>query len=425
MRRLSLFLDGIRSLSLRQRVVLIGILVGVTVGASAFLFEHLIDFFFRESAKAAALLAWPWRALPVLLFPAAGAVGAGVLAAAFSSETRGHGSAEVKKALEERGGVISGRVPWVKFLASALTIGSGGSAGREGPIIQIGAGVGSQLGQWIGVPREELKALVSAGAAGGLAAAFSAPLAGVFFIMEALLKNFANEAFPAVVIAAVAGSVTESLLSKGNSSWPLLRYGWSGAGDFLALSAVGLVGAFLGRLYMRTLSETESLFERLRRLPPWLVPGLGGLLVGAISLWLPEIRGTGQAAIESTLAGANGGWRLPAGALVKILATSLTLGSGGSGGTLMPAMFIGTMGGASWGLLLAHFGLGAAQLGAFALAGLSCVITAAYDAPITGIVFALEISRDYAILPPIMCACIITYLATRAQAPVKPQVTPG
>jgi len=407
------------NLTTHQQLILSGVLVGGAAGLAAFLFEELTNWAAAVSLDRIEHLNWMWRSAGLIFFPALGAFLAARLIHHLCQEAKGHGVNEVYKAIKEKDGRIPGKVAVIKLLASALTIGFGGSAGPEGPVIQIGGSVGSWIGQKLEVSTHNLKMLAASGAAAGLAVSFGVPLAAVFFTMEVLLKDFANESFPAVVIASVSGVVTASVFMTSAPVRPALFYSWHGPLDLILYALLGLVCAPFGVLYMRCLNGVEHWMERDERLPDWFKPALGGIVVGLIALFLPKIMGTGQDTINAALQGQLLSWKSGALTLGKIVATSATLGSGGSGGAFTPALFIGATAGSAWAALL-HSWMGASTTlaGGFAIVGMAAVITSSYQAPVTAIVLSLEMSRDYNILMPVMLACVVAYLTTRAHKAV-------
>lgn len=400
-----------------RRLLLAGVTVGVATGLAAYGFHLLLDAFARLRDGLAETGTNASMAARVLL-PALGGLLSGWLTRRRFPEAGGHGVAEVARAISEKDGRISAHVAWVKSLASAATIGFGGSAGLEGPVVQIGSSVGSALGRFLDAPPRDLRTFVAAGAVGGLSAAFGIPLAGVFFTMEVILKDFANEAFPAVVVSSVTGAVVARALLHGEVMAPALTYEWVYSRNLLFYAGLGLVCAALGRAYVECLHGVEKAFARLEAVPAWTHPGAGGLLVGALSLAAPRVAGTGRATISALLSGQAFGWRAPGLAAAKLAATALTLGSGGSGGALMPTLFIGAAAGSGWGRMWSVLGQTIPASGAFALAGLCGVFTAAFSAPITGMMIGVEMTRDYGLVVPIMVCCAIAHLGAR-RAPAE------
>lgn len=405
------------SLTLTQKLVFSGALVGASSGVAIFLFTKLIELLMSLTVRRGLALPAhsPLRWALILLLPALGALAGAALIAFCCPEAGGHGIAEVSQAASAAEGEIPGRVAWVKLLAAASTIGLGGSAGREGPAIHIGGAVGSWIGRRLGLAAKDVGMLVGAGASAGLAAAFGVPLTAVLFTMEVITRDFASDSFVAVLIASVSGAVTSRLL-VGGAEYTLHAYGVRGPMDFLWFALVALICAPLGRLYMRSIEtvEHEAMPRWWGRRPAWLAPAVGGLAVGAVALFVPEVMGTGNDFIVGSINGTvPSGWRAALLALAKIGATASTLGTGGSGGAFMPALFIGAAAGGFCHTILGAF---APEAGGLALAGMACVVTAAYRAPFTGIVMALEMSRDYDILAPVMLACAISFALSQRPA---------
>ena len=395
--------------TLAERLVITGALVGTAAGFTAYLFIRLINFL---SDWTLSVLPKPmsfWHYVGYLFFPALGVFLGYVLIYFLCPEAHGHGT-EVLNVLPEKSPWLAARVASVKLIASALTIGLGGSAGQEGPVIQIGGATASFLGKYLRVPDEDIRVLISAGAAAGLGASFGAPLAAVFFIMEVTLKDFASSLFSSIVIASVSGAVTSRLLMGDVDFVVGLTYTWSKPSDLLVYALVGLLCAPLGILYKMAIEKVEAhCAQEKSPVSSYLLPILGGILVGEIALFYPEVMGTGKKIVDAAFMGGLGGFRMGVVAFAKIAATALTLGTGGSGGAFMPAIFIGAAAGSSLSGVLGHlFGNATLARGSFAVAGTASVITSSYRAPITGIIMALEMSRDYGIVMPVMATCAIS-----------------
>lgn len=405
-----------RALPFDRRLLVAGVLVGVATGLAAVAFHNLLDGFaaLRDGLQ---VIPFPFGALAVVLLPAIGGVISGWLTRRRYPEAGGHGVAEVARAINENDGRISAHVAWVKSLASAATIGFGGSAGLEGPVVQIGSSVGSAVGRLFGAPARDLRTFVAAGAVGGLSAVFGIPLAGVFFTMEVILKDFANEAFPAVVVSSVTGAVVARALLRHEVMAPALSYEWVYSRNLVFYAGLGLVCGVLGRFYSKAIHWVETGTERFTMIPDWTRPGAGGLLVGLLTLVTPRVAGTGRSTISALVSGESLGWRAPVLALAKLAATALTLGSGGSGGALMPTLFIGAAAGSGWGQFWSHLGQTIPNAGAFALAGLCGVFTAAFAAPVTGMMIGVEMTRDYGLVVPVMVCCAVAFLGGRRAEP--------
>lgn len=399
---------------LGRRLVISGVAVGAAAGVSAYVLNRMTGFIWRWTVGLAIPLPLEQRWVFILLLPAVGGLLAGLIVHFISPEAKGHGVTAVMRSLRENNGAIHGRVALAKTAATAATLGFGGSAGQEGPIIQIGASVGSFLARHLGVPERDWRTLAAAGAAGGLAASFSIPLAGVFFTMEVLLKDFANEAFSAVVISSVTGTVVARTLMGKAGYLPMVSYQVGGPMDFVIFGTFAMFCALLGIAYSRALKKGELFFSRIQGVPEWTKPFLGGLMVGGVALILPPVLGTGHETISGLLFKSENLFKT--GLLVpgKILATALTLGSGGSGGALLPTLFIGAAGGGFWAQLIQNIPHLPVQPGAYALVGMACVFTAVFQAPVTGMIMVFEMTQDYGILPIVMCCCVVSRLVSKS-----------
>lgn len=372
--------------------------------------------FHLEDGLAAMLATTPWPV--VLLVPALGGLLSGLVVRRFTPRHTGHGVSEVMAAVVRDGARIPPEVPIWKTVAAAITTASGGSVGREGPVVQLGSGVGSAIGQRLGFSRPNLTVLVGSGAAAGIAASFNAPIAGAMFALEIILGDFGIRTFSPIVIASVMGTVTSrALLGRGNEV-ERAHYAFVSGAEIAPYALLGITAAILSILYIRTMGKVEKTFHGgaggfagrwIRRLPAYARPALGGLLVGAIGLAAPRVLGTGYETMNAALRGDLPWTLLGAICLAKILATGLTLGSGAQGGSFFPAAFIGATGGGAFGALLhERFPTFVASSGAYALVGMGAVVAGATQAPLTGIVMLFELTNDYEIILPLMVACIIS-----------------
>jgi CIC family chloride channel protein len=308
-------------------------------------------------------------------------------------------------AVAERGGRIRPQVAAVKALASAVCIGGGGSVGREGPIVQIGSALGSSLGQLVRLPESRLRILVACGAAGGIAATFNTPIAGVFFALELILADFAVESFAAVVLAAVAASAFSRAVFGDHPFLALPAFTVSAPAQYLAFAMLGLLAAGVGVGWSRTLYLIEDLCDRLWRGPEWLRPAAGGLLLGGVLLMLPQMYGVGYPVLGNAVSGHYAVAFLLVLLAGKILATSLTIGIGGSGGVFAPSLFIGAMLGEAFGLVLHALSPSLAPSpGAYALVGMGAVFAGAARTPITAVLIMFELTGEYRIILPLMLA---------------------
>ncbi|MFD7919453.1 chloride channel protein [Streptomyces sp. NPDC059740] len=350
----------------------------------------------------------------VVLAPVLGGLLYGPLVDRFAKEARGHGVPEVMLAVAQRGGRINPQVAVVKALASALCIGSGGSVGREGPIVQIGSALGSTLGRVVKVSEDRMRLLVACGAAGGIAATFNAPLAGVFFAMELILGAFSVEAFGATVLSSVTASVIGRAAFGDTAFLTLPPFHVGHLAQYALFALLGVVAGGVGVGFTRVLYWIEDACDWAWRGPEWLRPALGGLLLGLVLLVLPEMYGVGYPVLEKA---AHGGYAAAFLLLLlvgKALATSLTIGIGGSGGVFAPSLFIGAMLGSAYGAgvhqLMPH---SAGAAGAYALVGMGAVFAGAARAPITAVVILFELTGQYSIILPLMLAIVLATLTSR------------
>lgn len=392
-------------------MVALAVVVGIGSGYGAVVFRWLIStahYGFFGGMQAA--LPWLGRYY-VILVPAAGGLLVGPLIYFFAREAKGHGVPEVMLAVMHDGGRIRPRVSVVKSLASAICIGSGGSAGREGPIVQIGSALGSTLGQVLRLSEERVRLLVACGAAGGISATFNAPIAGVLFALEVILRDFSARSFALVVLSSVSSVVISHIYLGDQPAFQIAQvYTLVSAWELPLYFVLGLMAGLAGRAFIWALYRTEDLFDGWR-FPEYLKPVAGGLLVGTIGVWYPQVFGVGYEAIDGALAGQIAIALLWTLVLAKLFSTSITIGSGGSGGVFAPSLFIGAMLGGAFGNLVhgALPGITAAG-GAYALVGMGAVFAGAAHAPMTAIIILFEMTGDYRIIGPLMIATVVSSL---------------
>ena len=342
---------------------------------------------------------WLW-----VLAPALGAFLA-ALVVRLSPESGGHGVVEVIEAVHKRTMPIKGRVAVWKSLAAGLVIGSGGSAGREGPVVHLGGAVASSLSRFLAFPRSETSILLAAGAGAGIAASFQAPLAGSLFALEIVLSDFDVRRFAPVVLACVTAVATSRGLLGGRTELRAVHWSLQHPSEIAVYLLLGLVAGLCGLLYIRVIHGAE---EKIGKLPlrPEARAALGGLAVGFIGLLAPRVLGTGIETMNAALAG-----RLALGTLVlvlacKFVATASTLGAGSPGGSFFPAVFIGAMLGGAFGHV-AHWALPGivSSPGAYAAVGMGAVVAGATLAPLTGVLMMFELTGSYQIVLPLLVAC--------------------
>jgi CIC family chloride channel protein len=389
------------------------LIVGLGGGLGAVIFRWLINaftYFFFD-----VLQEWLWFLGPayVIAVPALGGLLVGPLVYFFAREAKGHGVPEVMEAVALHGGRIRPRVAVVKSLASSLCIGSGGSVGREGPIVQIGSALGSTLGQSLRLSDERIRNLVACGAAAGISATFNAPIAGVIFALEVILGEFSVAFFSTVVISSVAAGVVAQIAFGNVPAFSIPEYSLVSPWELMLYVLLGVLAGLVAFLFVRTMYWFEDRFDAWR-FTEYFKPAVGGLLIGVIGFYSPRIFGVGYGAIEDALLGKLVLSTMASLILIKILATSLTIGSGGSGGVFAPSLFMGAMLGGTFGTV-AHQVLPdiTAASGAYALVGMAAVFAGAAHAPITAVIILFEMTNDYRIILPLMLATVVSVLLSQ------------
>jgi CIC family chloride channel protein len=388
-------------------------IIGIGAGFGAILFRWLIALFQKIFFTHGHQLLSFMGSYYVIIVPAAGGIVVGLLIYFFARETKGHGVPEVMLAVATSGGRIRPRVAAMKALVSSICIGSGGSAGREGPIVQIASALGSTLGQLFRMTEDKTRILVACGAAGGIAATFNAPLAGIFFALEIILREYGTRYFSSVVLSAVTATVISRTFLGSNPAFITPPYELLSGWDILFYFFLGFIAALVGWVFIKVLYKCEDIFDSWR-IPPYVKPAIGGLILGAIGLYFPQIFGVGYDSIEKVLNGHMMPFLVLGLVGLKLLATSLTLGSGGSGGVFAPSLFIGVMLGSSYGSFLQYVFPGIPiSPGAYALVGMGAVFAGAAQAPISAILILFEMTGDYKIILPLMIACVISTLVVK------------
>jgi len=409
------------------RLLALGVLVGCVSGLGAVVFDALLGLALawfvhaplgyaepaRGAAAEAVARAASSRSLLWLCVPAAGALLSGLVVFLVAPEAEGHGTDAMIEAFHHRGGHIRKRVPAVKIVASALTIGSGGSAGKEGPIAQIGSGFGSAVASALRLKPKERRIMVLAGAAGGIGAIFQAPLGAALFAPEVLYREteFEYEAIlPCIISSIVAYSVFSSIRGRYAIFFPgpvdaaLPR-------ELLPYALFGVVCAAVGRLYIEVFYGLRNRFFRRIPLPRIVVPALGGLFVGAIALFFPQVTDGGYGWVQAAMEGKIFWGTMALLALLKIAATACTIGSGGSGGVFGPSVFIGAMLGGAFGFLgHAVAPEWVVNPNSFVLVGIGGFFAGVAKVPVASVIMACEMSSSYTLLVPLMLVSSVSYL---------------
>ena len=372
-------------------LVPMAVTVGAITGLGAVAFRKLITAFTEfftgvpDYAGLGRVASTHWPALGIwflLLAPVVAGAVYGPLVYRFAPEARGHGVPEVMYAVAHRGGRIAPQVTVVKALASALCIGGGGSVGREGPIMQIGSAAGSCVAQLLGLSTDRMRLLVACGAAGGISATFNTPLAGAFFAIELILRTVAAEAFGAVVLSSVTAAVVGRALLGDHPFLALPAFAVRSPTEYLLYAALGVGAGVIGVAFSKLLYLIEDVCDWVWRGPEWARPAVGGLVLGGLLIALPQMYGVGYPVLESAISGHYVIAMLVILMLGKMLATSLTIGIGGSGGVFAPTLFIGAMAGTAFGTTVHQWWPASTESpGAYGLIGMGAALGAATGRP--------------------------------------------
>jgi len=353
----------------------------------------------------------------IILVPVIGSLITGPMIAYWAIEAKGHGVPEVMQAIIMRRGRIRPRVAVVKSVASAICIGTGGSAGREGPIVQVGAALGSTAAQLLRLGPQRTITLVACGAAAGIAATFNAPIAGVIFAMEVILGEFTTHYFGMVVIAAVAASIVSREFLGDFPAFAIPSYSLVSAWELPLYALLGVLAALVGWGFVKILYYVEDRFDGWR-FPDAFKPAIGGIGVGLIGLFYPQALGAGLITIEKGLNGSLEWNLLLMLIFAKLLATTFTLGSGNSGGIFSPSLYMGAMLGGAFGSIVHFlFPTVTATSGAYALVGMASVFAAAAHAPLTAFLIVFEMSGDYRMILPLMVTVGLSTLLSQTISP--------
>jgi CIC family chloride channel protein len=396
------------------RVVILALTIGILGGFAGIALRLLLSFFHELFfVHAASLLSFlgPYY---VLILPSVGGLIVGFMVVFLAREARGAGVSDVVLAVLFRGSRMRPRVAGVKVVATSVVIGSGGSGGIEGPIIQIGSAIGSSVGQWLKFTEEDTRIALASGAAAGIAATFNTPLAGVFFALEVILIDFSSRSFGMVVMSSVAANVVARLTLGNDPIFVVPQYAMVHPGELLLYLLLGGAAAVVGVAFTTCLDHVEAVFANWK-FPDYLKPALGGFIVGVIGLFLPQVFGLGYETINDAAAGRLPFVLLVALVVAKLVATSVTVGSGASGGVIGPSLYLGGMLGGATGILFnTVFPQGTAPSGAYAMVGMAAVFSATAHAPMTAIFTLFELTNDYKIMLPLMVSCVTSaYLAYR------------
>jgi CIC family chloride channel protein len=429
-------------------LIVLAFLIGIVTAAAAVGFHELItiirDLLYKHVGAEFLYGSGVWMLIAI---PALGGLTVGLLSRFVMHEREGHGITDVLESVMRSGGVIRPASAIEKILTSAVTIGSGGSAGAEGPIVQIGAAIASGIGQFFRVARPHLPVLIGCGCAAGISAIFNSPIGGLLFTLEVILRDFSIRTLTPLVIASVIANVTtrtiyrallhqdfRSIFNMPQETSIIAQGGYTlwQVGNFLLL---GIVCAVMGVVLIRMMQYTEKVFGRIKA-PRWSKPAIGGMLLGVIGVTyvlvfrvvmgrakfipfeqyaMPAFFGDGYGAVQSMLGPAfylQMSWGLMLGVLgflllAKLVGTCLTLASGGAGGIIAPSLFVGAVAGGALGMVLQRAGLSSTlPPNSYALIGMGAVLAAVVHAPLAAVLILMDVTRDYQVIVPAMLASV-------------------
>ena len=399
-----------------QETLAFAAIVGVVGALVALGFRWAVDFLhYLLTGKNEAMvvtfvdLEW-WQRLAI---PAVGGLMAGLVLLFGRRLHKGESSTDYMEAILIGSGEIPVKSSLVKSTAAMFSIASGGSIGREGPLVQLAAVAASWLGRWRNLSAPQLRLLVACGAASGIASAYNAPIAGSFFVAEIILGTIAMESLGPLAVSAVAATLTIRTVSDAHTLYSVPSFTLNSLWEIGPFVVLGVLAGSVAPWFLRSLRHAESLFARTALpLPVRLM--LGGLVVGALAVWVPEVCGNGYSVVLAIL---NGGlaWKVLLLVLVcKWIATAASFGSGAPGGVFTPTLFMG----AALGFLFGHgvhaiWPAGAADPRAFALVGMGALLAAASHAPVMAIILLFEMTLSYDIIMPLMLCSVVAYYTAR------------
>ncbi len=413
-----------RRISRIWRGTAVGVLIGVVSGLGAIVFNFLLQtgtrFFTLDlvnlilgSHAGRSFLGLPLGRWMMVWIPALGGIIAGLLVFTFAPEAEGHGTDAMVDSFHRKKGVVRRRVPIIKTIASAITIGSGGSAGKEGPIAQIGAGFGSILASALKVSDRQRRIMLLAGAAGGIGAIFKAPLGAALFAAEVLYRkeDFEFEAIIPCILSSIVAFMVYTFYNGSDVIFHTPAYSPATITQLPFYAALGVLCAFVGFPYVRFFYGIRDRFFRRLNLPKAVKPALGGLMVGVVALFLPQVLGGGYQWMQSAIDGHLAIGLMAVLVLAKIAATSFTISSGGSGGVFAPSLFIGSMlGGAFGNACQRFFPHIVTQPSAFVLVGMGGFFAGVAKVPIAALIMVMEMTGGYSLIVPMMVVTSLAYL---------------
>ena len=384
--------------------LLIGALTGLAVVAFIVLTERVGIRFYPVGSAA-------WRRV---LVPVAGSLAMGYLLYRYFPNARGSGVPQTKAALFARDGFISLRTVLGKFFCTATTLASGIPLGREGPSVQVGAGIGSVLGRWLGLRPEKVKALIPVGAAAAIAAAFNTPMAAVLFSLEEVMGDLNAPILGSVVLASATSWAVLRLLLGNNPLFQVPQYTLGQPLELGIYALLGIAGGFLSVAFTKLLLGMRKFFLRLPKKTQWWHPVVGGVTVGLMGWFAPQVLGVGYTYVGSALNGSMALKLMLLLVVLKLIGVTVSYASGNAGGIFGPSLFLGAMLGGVVGTVAHNLLPGyTATPGAYALVGMGAVFAGIVRAPMTSVLMIFEMTRDYAVIVPLMIANLTSLFISR------------
>jgi CIC family chloride channel protein len=406
------------------RWIFIGIVIGVVSGFGAILFSFLLQkgtkFFTRDlialllpkGLHQASFFGIPLSRWMMLWIPALGGLLSGLLVFRFAPEAEGHGTDAMIDSFHRKKGIVRKRVPVIKTIASAITIGSGGSAGKEGPIAQIGSGFASFLASLLKMNERDRRVMLLAGAAGGLGAIFKAPLGSALFATEVLYRRpeFEFEGIIPCILSSIVGYTVFTFYYGWETIYHIPKFPFT-PNELFFYGIFGFLCAAVGFLYIQVFYGMRDNFFKKLRIPRALKPAIGGLMLGGLAFFLPQILGGGNEWVQSAIDGKLAVGLMLVLAFAKIFATSFTISSGGSGGVFAPSLFIGSMLGGFYGNLCSElFPHWVTHPSAFVFVGMGGFFAGVAKVPIASLIMVAEMTGGYSLIVPLMIVSTISYL---------------
>jgi CIC family chloride channel protein len=394
-----------------QVFLVLALVIGALTGLAVVAFILLTE---RMGMRLYPVGVAPWRRV---LFPVVGSLGIGYLLYRYFPNARGSGVPQTKAALFAREGRITLRTVLGKFFCTSATLASGIPLGREGPSVQVGAGIGSVLGRLLGLRTEQVKNLIPVGAAAAIAAAFNTPLAAVLFSLEEIMGDLHAPVIGAVVLASATAWMVLRVSLGNHPLFKVPQYQLVHPAEFAVYAVLGVASGVVSVAFTKLLLSMRTRFLRLPQKTVWFQPVAGGLLVGLMGWFVPQVLGVGYGYVGDALNGNMAFKMMVLLVVLKLLAVTTSYASGNAGGIFGPALFIGAMLGGTLGTVAHHlFPAQTATPGAYALVGMGAVFAGIVRAPMTSVLMIFEMTQDYAVIVPLMIANLVSlFIASRLQ----------